>query len=245
MDPDSIDNPRIRQVPAIRAARLATADDFSYINSMTFLQRIRKPFRFTSGNVTLILIGVNALVFALTSVFRDAFVYLALIPGAVLRLGWIWQPFTYMFVHASLSHLFFNMLGLFFFGTAVERSLGSREFALFYLLTGTLAGLFSLAAFALGGALGVRLVGASGAVYAVLLAFAVINPRARIFIWGILPVPAPLLVAGYTAIELGSQLLGAGGNIAHLTHLAGFAFAALYFPVRHGVNPIKRLASGR
>jgi len=212
---------------------------------MTLLQRARKPFRFTNGNATLVLIGVNVLVYALTSVFRDASVYLALIPGAVLRYGWIWQPFTYMFVHANLQHLLFNMLGLFFFGTAVERSLGTREFLLFYLLTGTLAGLFSLAAFAIGGALGIRLVGASGAVYAVLLAFAVINPRARIFIWGLIPVPAPLLVAGYTAIELWSEIFGRGGNVAHLTHLAGFAFAALYFPIRHGVNPVRRLVSGR
>ncbi len=212
---------------------------------MSLLQRIRKPLRYTSGNITLVLIGVNVLVYALTTVLPRASVYLALIPGAVLRFGWVWQPFTYMFVHASPSHLFFNMLGLFFFGTAVERSLGSREFALFYLLTGTLAGLFSLAAFALGGAWGIRLVGASGAVYAVLLAFAVINPRARIFIWGLVPVPAPLLVVGYTVIELWSQLFGSGGGVAHLTHLAGFAVAALYFPLRHGVNPVRRLVSGR
>jgi len=212
---------------------------------MTLLQRVRKPFRYSNGNVTLVLIGLNVLVFALTSVVRETYVYLALIPGAVLQLGWVWQPFTYMFVHANLNHLLFNMLGLFFFGSAVERSLGSREFTFFYLLTGTLAGLFSLAAFALGGAMGIHLVGASGAVYAVLLAFAVINPRAKIFIWGLVPVPAPLLVAGYTVIELWSQLFGSGGGVAHLTHLAGFAFAALYFPVRHGVNPIRRLASGR
>jgi membrane associated rhomboid family serine protease len=212
---------------------------------MTLLQRFRKPFRFTNGNATLVLIGINVLVYAITYVFRDMSVYLALIPGAVLQLGWVWQPITYMFVHANLQHLLFNMLGLFFFGTAVERSLGTKEFVLFYMLTGVLAGLFSLLAFSIGGALSVRLVGASGAVYAVLLAFAVINPRARIYIWGILPVPAPVLVAGYTAIELWSELFGVGGNVAHLTHLAGFAVAALYFPVRHGVNPIRRLVSGR
>jgi len=218
---------------------------FSYISCMTLLQRFRKPFRFTNGNATIVLIGINILVYAITYVFREMSVYLALIPGAVLQLGWVWQPITYMFVHANFQHLLFNMLGLFFFGTAVERSLGTREFILFYMLTGFLAGLFSLAAFAVGGALSVRLVGASGAVYAVLLAFAVINPRARIFIWGIVPVPAPVLVLGYTVIELWSQIFGAGGNVAHLTHLAGFAVAALYFPVRHGVNPIRRLASGR
>ncbi len=212
---------------------------------MTFLQRVRRPFRYVDGHATLVLLGVNVLVFALTSLRGETGIYLVLIPGAVLEAGWVWQPFTYMFVHAGASHLFFNMLGLFFFGTAVERALGSREFTLFYLLTGTLAGLFSLAAFALGGAMYTPLVGASGAVYAVLLAFAVINPRAIIHIWGILPVPAPILVAGYTVIELWSEIFGRGGNVAHLTHLAGFGFAILYFFLRLGVNPFRRLVSGR
>jgi membrane associated rhomboid family serine protease len=212
---------------------------------MTIMQRIRTPFRYSHGNATLVLIGINVFVYAIMYVFRDVSVFLSLIPGAVLSYGWVWQVITYMFVHANIQHLFFNMLGLFFFGTAVERSLGTREFTFFYLLMGTLAGLFSLAAFSLGGAFNIRLVGASGAVYAVLLAFAVINPRARIFIWGILPVPAPILVAAYTGIELWSELFGRGGNVAHLTHLAGFLFAALYFPVRLGVNPIRRLVSGR
>ncbi|MBN2875336.1 MAG: rhomboid family intramembrane serine protease, partial [Spirochaetales bacterium] len=93
---------------------------------MTLLQRIRRPFRFTNGNATLVLIGINILVYALIHVVQDAYVYLALIPGAVLQLGWVWQPFSYMFVHANAQHLLFNMLGLFFFGTAVERSLGTR-----------------------------------------------------------------------------------------------------------------------
>jgi membrane associated rhomboid family serine protease len=212
---------------------------------MTIMQRIRTPFRYSHGNATLVLIGVNIFVYAIMYVFRDAYVFLSLIPGAVLQYGWVWQVFTYMFVHANFQHLLFNMLGLFFFGTAVERSLGTREFTFFYLLMGTLAGLFSLVAFSIGGALNAQLVGASGAVYAVLLAFAVINPRARIFIWGILPVPAPILVAAYTCIELWLEMFGRGGNVAHLTHLAGFAFAALYFPVRLGINPIRRLVSGR
>ena len=211
---------------------------------MTFLQRIRRPFRYTNGNVTLILIGLNVLVFALTSMVRDIGFYLALIPAAVVQLGWVWQPFTYMFVHANVSHLFFNMLGLFFFGTSVERELGSREFLLLYLMSGAVAGILSFASFAIGGAWGASLVGASGAVYAVLLAFAVIHPRARIFIWGVIPVQSALLVGIYTVIELWSEVFGVGGNVAHLTHLFGFGAAAAYFPLRHGVNPIRRLVRG-
>ncbi|HAE21454.1 MAG TPA: glpG protein [Spirochaetaceae bacterium] len=211
---------------------------------MNLLQNLRRPFRYTNGNATLILIGVNVLVFALGSIVRGLNVYLALIPAAIVEMGWLWQPFTYMFVHANVGHIFFNMLGLFFFGTAVERELGTKEFLLFYLLSGTLAGLLSFAAFALSASWGASLVGASGAVYAVLLAFAVLHPRARIFIWGIIPIQAALLVAIYTAIELFNEVFGMGGNIAHLTHLFGFGVALLYFPIRFGVNPIRRLIKG-
>ncbi|HPE37835.1 MAG TPA: rhomboid family intramembrane serine protease, partial [Spirochaetales bacterium] len=119
-----------------------------------------------------------------------------------------------------------------------------REFTLFYLLSGTVAGLCSVLAFIIGGAWNAYLVGASGAVYAVLLAFAVLHPRARIFIWGLVPVPSAVLVALYTVVELWSEVFGLGGNVAHLTHLFGFAAAALYFPVRFGVNPIRRLIKG-
>jgi membrane associated rhomboid family serine protease len=211
---------------------------------MNLLQNLRRPFRYTNGNATLILIGVNVLVFALGSFVRDLNFYLALIPAAVVEMGWLWQPFSYMFVHADLGHLFFNMLGLFFFGTAVERELGTKEFLLLYLLSGALAGLLSFAAFALSGAWGASLVGASGAVYAVLLAFAVLHPRARIFIMGVVPVQAALLVAIYAAVELFNEVFGSRGNIAHLTHLFGFGAALLYFPVRLGVNPIRRLIRG-
>lgn len=208
---------------------------------MSFTSILRRQFRYNYFNATLVLIGINALVFALVNLVPRTFIYLSLIPAAILQEGWIWQPFTYMFVHGGLRHLLFNMLGLFFFGTAVERKMGSSEFLLFYLLTGTLAGIFSFLTFLIAGNTMTPLVGASGAVYAVLFAFAVINPRARIYFWGIIPIPAPVLVLGYTVIELWSELFGMGGNIAHLTHLAGFGFSALYFPVRHNVNPIRRL----
>jgi membrane associated rhomboid family serine protease len=84
----------------------------------------------------------------------------------------------------------------------------------------------------------VFLVGASGAVFGVLLAFATLYPEAMIYIFGIIPVRAPILVLGYTVISLFFGVSGGGGNVAHFTHLAGFAFAYLYFLVRLGINPI-------
>jgi membrane associated rhomboid family serine protease len=158
----------------------------------------------------------------------------------IVRYKWLWQFVTYMFVHdpRSMSHLLFNMLGLFFFGLNVERSIGSREFLLFYLLTGILSGVISFAVYYFTGGYYIFLMGASGAIYALLLAYAVIFPRSRIFIWGILPVPAPLLVLIYAGIALFIQFTGRGAGVAHLTHLAGFAVAWLYIRIRMGISPI-------
>jgi len=133
------------------------------------------------------------------------------------------------------------MLALFIFGTHVERQMGSREFLLFYFLTGTLAGIFSFFVYVASDQLFVFLMGASGAVFAVSLAYAVFFPDSTIYIWGILPVRAPIMVLGMTAIGLFSMVFGINRGVAHLTHLAGFGFAWLYFLVRFRVNPWQRL----
>ena len=208
---------------------------------MSLLKLIRRPFRFVFWNACVVLIAVNVGVFILTYLFPQLYAYLALRVFTVVRYKMFWQVFTYMFVHGGISHLFFNQLGLVFFGLAVEKAIGSKEFTLFYLLTGTLSGLASFAAYFAAGArmFGVALVGSSGAIYAVLLLYAVVYPRSRIFIWGILPVPAPLLVLIYAGIALFNQMFGSGSGIAHLTHLAGFAASWLYLRVRMGINPAK------
>ena len=207
---------------------------------MSALTVIRKPFSYRFYNATLYLIAANILFFALGYVFPLIKVYMALNPAAILS-GFVWQIVTYMFAHADISHLLVNMLGLFFFGTAVERSMGSKEFLLFYFLTGTMAGIASFGIYAATGAWYTMLLGASGAVFAMLLAFAVLNPEARIFLYGILPVRAPVLVLGYAGIEIASQLLSFRSSVAHLTHLAGLLWAWLYFVLRFGINPAKRL----
>jgi membrane associated rhomboid family serine protease len=205
---------------------------------------IRKPFSYRFFNATLYLIAANILFFALGYVSPLTRVYMALNPAAILS-GFVWQFVTYMFAHADITHLLVNMLGLFFFGTAVERSMGSKEFLLFYFLTGTLAGIASFGIYAATGSWYTMLLGSSGAVFALLLAFAVLNPEARIFLYGILPVRAPVLVLGYAGIEIASQLLSFRSSVAHLTHLAGLLWAWLYFVLRFGINPAKRLFGPR
>ncbi len=207
---------------------------------MNALRNLRKPFRYSYYNVTLVIIGINIAVFVFQGIMPRLTAYLALQVVNVFGAGAYWQVFTYMFTHGNMSHLLFNMLGLFFFGSAVERSLGSKEFLLLYLLSGLFCGVFSLFFYYITGFYYTVLLGASGAIYAILLSYAVINPNARIMLWFILPVPAPILVLAYAIIEIISQLSNSYSGIAHMTHLAGFVFAWFYFILRMGVNPWKR-----
>jgi membrane associated rhomboid family serine protease len=136
-----------------------------------------------------------------------------------------WGVFTYMFVHGGFYHILVNMLVLFFFGPPLEARWGSREFAKFYFICGlggvALSYLFLPAA----------VVGASAAVYGVMLAFAMNWPNAPIYIWGIFPVKAKWLVTIFFAISLFSAFgepSGRGGGVAHFAHLGGLAAALIY-----------------
>lgn len=162
------------------------------------------------------LLVANVAVYFLTSSGVVDWRYLALIPEAILAQPW--GIFTYMFVHGGFMHLLFNMIGLFFFGPRLETQLGSRSFLFLYLLSGLGGAAFSFL-FARYGAV----VGASGAVFGVLLGFAYFWPRERIYIWGILPVEARFLVIFLAVVALYSGFSGSGAGVAHFAHLGGFA----------------------
>jgi membrane associated rhomboid family serine protease len=208
------------------------------------MSKLRQPFRYQNTGSVYWLIGINVLIFVAMYFlgFRQLTYYLSMIPGLVLQ-GWVWTFVTYMFVHGGVSHILFNMLALLIFGIQVERYIGTREFLLFYFVTGTLAGIFSFFVYYFTGSFMVVLMGASGAIFAVQLAYAVLFPNAIIYLWGILPLRAPIMVLGFTALELFSTIFGLSQGVAHLTHLAGFGFAWLYFLIRFGVNPWLRLRS--
>ena len=165
--------------------------------------------------------------------------YLSLNPILFTDYRMIWQPLTYLFVHADFSHLFFNMFALLVFGMQLEKTIGSKEFLLFYFVSGLISGLLSFGVYKFVGADRVFLMGASGAIYALLFAYAVVFPRNRIYIWGLIPVPAPILVLIYAIIEITSELTGRNGGTAHLAHLFGFFAAFLYFIIRMRINPFK------
>ena len=203
-----------------------------------FKKFIRKPFRYSFCNISLYLIVINCIVFALTSLFPQIKGYLGLSPFGIIKYKMIWQPLSYMFTHGNLTHLLSNMIGLLFFGIAIEKAIGSKEFALFYFLTGIISGLLSVLIYVLTRNYFAILIGASGALYAVMLAYAVIFPRSTVYIFGIIPISSPVMVIVYAGLEFFSQL-SRQSNVAHTTHLLGFLVAWIYFLVRMGINPIK------
>jgi membrane associated rhomboid family serine protease len=134
-----------------------------------------------------------------------------------------WTIITYMFLHGGIGHIFFNMLGLFFFGPRVEERLGSNRFFWMYMVSGIAGAVLSMF-FAPRAAI----LGASGAVFGVMLAFAKFWPTDRIYIWGILPVEARVLVVITTLLALYSGFTGSRGGVADFAHLGGFVGAWLY-----------------
>jgi membrane associated rhomboid family serine protease len=164
------------------------------------------------------LIAINVGMFLLAMLAKLDFSPLVFVPALILQRPW--TLITYMFLHAGLWHLFFNMLGLFFFGPRLEVFLGSRQFLLLYFISGLTGALLSFLLTP-----NTAIIGASGGVFGVFLGFAYYWPRERIFIYGILPVEARWLIVGMTVMSI----FGIGGtNVAHFAHLGGFLGAFLY-----------------
>ncbi len=145
-----------------------------------------------------------------------------------------WTIVTYMFLHAGLSHIFFNMLGLYFFGPQVEARIGSTRFFQLYFISGISGGLLSVV-FAPNAAI----VGASAAVFGVMLAFAMFWPRVQILIYGIIPVEARWLVLFTTAISIWSGFRGSQGGVADFAHLGGYLGAFVFLRL---IDPARRVA---
>ena len=170
--------------------------------------------------VVLNLIVANCAAFLLQNMVPGLTQQLAYVPALVLLRPW--TILTAMFMHGDIMHLLFNMLGLYFFGSAVERQLGSRRFAILYFVSGFSGALASSVLPY------TPIIGASGGVFGVMLAFAKFWPNAPIYIWGVFPVPARVLITVTTLLALFSGLSGASDGIAHFAHLGGFAGAWLY-----------------
>jgi len=179
-----------------------------------------------------VLIGVTVAIFIAQLVFPILTDVLGLHPVLVLRYLWIWQLGSYMFLHGGLFHILFNMLALWMFGTELERIWGTRYFLKFYLVTGIGAGaltvLFSLLPFGFAQQVHYsNVIGASGAIYGLLLAYAIYFPDRPIYMYFVFPIPAKIFVAIMGAIAFLSSL-GDSGGVANATHLGGLIVAYLF-----------------
>ena len=168
---------------------------------------------------------VKRLLIANVAVYCLQVIYPAITPLLVMEPARVlvtpWTPITYMFAHGSIWHILFNMIVLYFFGPRVEARLGSNRFIAMYLIAGLTGALFSVFTPY------VAILGASGAVFGVELAYARFWPRDKVFIWGVLPIEVRWLVVATVVMSF----FGLGGfepGVAHLAHLGGFVGAAIF-----------------
>lgn len=202
-------------------------------------------FQWNSRSITNNLIMMNAVVFLAQFLSPKLDVQMTQYLGLHAIESIYFQPhqlITYMFLHGSLSHLFFNMFALWMFGRVLEYDLGSKRFLMYYMITGIGAGALNLlvnwwemgamtAQYALSDPAGLQqyinatvTIGASGAVFGILVGFGMMHPNDRLMLLiPPIPIKAKYFVIGYGALEL---LLGftSNGNIAHFAHIGGMIF---------------------
>lgn len=186
------------------------------------------------------IIYANIAVFVVALVAPSVSIYLGLTPAAVLESFWLWQPLTYMFVHRELFHILFNMLALWMLGVELERRWGTPFFVRYYFVTGIGAALttllVSLLPFGFAGPVYYSVtIGASGAVYGLLLAYALYYPdRPMLFFPIPIPIPAKYFVLILGAIAFLSSMGAATSGVAHAAHLGGLVVGYLYLTMGRG-----------
>jgi membrane associated rhomboid family serine protease len=196
------------------------------------------------------LLIANVVMFLLTLVAPTLVVPLALRPVAVLEQGWVWQLATYMFLHGSLFHVLFNMLSLWMFGVELERLWGTVFFAKYYAVAGVGAAVCTVLVSLLPVGLSARMyyvptVGASGAIFGLLLAYALYYPHREIYMYFLFRVPVRIFVTIVGAIALLSAVTDTQGGVAHVAHLGGLVAGWFYLksgtggPDFHPVAEIK------
>ncbi len=162
-----------------------------------------------------------------------------IVPALVWQKGFVWQLFTYMFLHGNLFHILFNMFALWMFGCDLERLWGTRRFIGFYVFTGAGAALLTVLLTPHGFA---PTIGASGAIYGILLGYARFFPERRVLFYFLFPIPVRVFVLIIGVIALLNSISQPGDEIAHMTHLGGLLFAWIYLK---GLDPGNLLRNWR
>lgn len=192
--------------------------------------------RYVRGNVSYLFLAIMATVFVLEFVVAAQFGWNSAVFNALFVLTsdhpeYVWTWITSIFSHGSPAHIAGNAIILFFFGPLLEQRIGSRRFAALFLISGIVAGLSQIAIGFLVGPPVNGVLGASGAILAVLGVITVLNPDLKVYLYFILPIPIWLLTGGYavlSVIGVVAQGAVAGGNIAHAAHLSGLIIGLAY-----------------
>lgn len=172
------------------------------------------------------LIIANLVVFALGLLVGDPFFSLfGLVPKRVIEERWVWQTVTYLFIHGGFMHLLFNVFALWMFGVAIESQWGSQEFLKYYFLCGLGA---AAATLALNPHSLHPVIGASGPVYGLLVAFAMLYPDAVVYLYFLIPVSAKHMAIIFGVLEFFAGATGATPGIARFAHLGGMVTGYAY-----------------
>ncbi len=186
------------------------------------------------ANAAVFLVQTLVQLFASPEAYLWLLHVLGLVPDRVALHLWIWQPFTYLFLHGGVWHILFNMLFLWMFGADLERNWGRNRFYSYYFVTGVGAGLINVLVKMVLNLSGVSrsdipTIGASGAIYGILLAAALIFPDRQIWLFPFpVSIPMRIYVLGAGAIAFFGTLGAGGDNISHVTHLGGMLVGYLY-----------------
>ncbi len=204
-------------------------------------------YQFGPGPMTpavTLLLWANIGMFVLSWLAGGAFDhYLGLVPDLVWNHWFLWQPFTYLFLHAGVAHILFNMLALWMFGVELERRWGRDFFLKFYFICGLGAAATTIVAARLLLFLAapsvplmwlIPTVGASGAIYGLLVAYAIYFPHRPIYIWALFPIPARVFVLIMGAVAFMSSIGGNQGGVANSAHLGGLVVGYLYLKMGVG-----------
>ncbi|MDR1561572.1 MAG: rhomboid family intramembrane serine protease [Dysgonamonadaceae bacterium] len=189
----------------------------------------RRGFLDSLTVVTKNLLIINIIIWAACNLIKGLYVYLALFN---IGSGYfnIYQLVSYMFTHIEFNHLFFNMFALFMFGSTIESYWGQKRFLIYYMVTGIGAGLIQLLTLYIQGVYApIPTIGASGAIFGLLLAFGMLFPNTPLYIMFIpIPIKAKYMVIGYGLIEFFFGIANAGSdNVAHFAHLGGMLFGII------------------
>ena len=200
--------------------------DIRYRSRGSFFNR-----SFPSGVKWLILVNVAIYLvyfFAIRFVGDSLFIPLKLIPAMTIR-GAFWQPVTYLFLHdpQSIMHILLNMLVLWMFGTPVEETWGTRRFLQYYFLCGVGAGICVVLVNLIAGNAYQATIGASGAIYGLLLAYGMLFPNQEVLFMFLFPMKAKYMVMIFGAIAFLGSFQG-GGTVSNLAHLGGMIFGFIY-----------------